>query len=535
MKLPFTLFCVITTLFLPLLPGQARAQTVGKPGRDSLQAAHIIENVRSFRSKYLDVTIKKRENYKALDDQLLILETAISKANDKLAVDDLPAIPEQVFKSIDYVITLSDKDTSLKSLSDVLKKLREEVNSFANPRDYSVQTLPEGTTEARIIRDLRRKQKAASDSLQILRNELLASQSYEMEKDIYQGILFGVAGTLIAYFFMSYKRKAKRKKAFDKYSSVHDEQEKGPLTAVSGTLLPIYGSAYAEAPAAETSPAVFPAAVNPVTVSNSKYFHGEVMVTAGPRKNFEQGAAEGDYGLGEDVAGFVVKGDKAFFWVLDGTSDSDRVTRPIVTSDRHQEEIFSSRLLAQTIGWKLQDIISNMSSWQGAANILQTAIENTRKDWQERFDQLGNGQDEYLQNALNRKNGTLQCSTTAVFGILTLDGDLDVCHVGDSQTIAYPGSGILPNSKGRMFANLQRNGNDLVLNFNDFRDSRAELIQKQGIRAVLVMTDGISSQMAAWLANREPDFSSEETRRIIAQFKQKTFDDKALCVIRIKE
>lgn len=526
MKPLFTLFCLITTLFLTPLHGRAEAQTSGKPGSDSLQAAHIIANIRSFRSKYLDVAIKKKENYNALDHQLLILETAISKTNNKLAVEDFPAIPQQVFKSIDYVITLSGKDTSLKSLSGVLKNLREEVNSFASPSDYSVQTSPEGTTEAQIIRDLIRKQKATSDSVQTLRNQLLASQGYKMEKDIYQGILFGVIATLSAYFYMSYKRKARRKKAFDKYSSDHDEQQQAPSTVVSSTLPPFYGSTYAE----ET-----PAAFNAVTVTNKKYFHGEVMLTAGPRKNFEHGAAEGDYGLGEDVAGFVVKGDKAFFWVLDGTSDSDRVNRPILKSDRHQEEIFSSRLLAQTIGWKLQNIISDMSSWQGAENILQTAIENTRKDWQERFDQLDNGQDEYLQNALDRKNGTLQCSTTAVFGILTLDGELDVCHVGDSQTIAYPGSGILPNSKGRMFANLRRNGNNLILNFNDFEDSRAELIQKQDIRTVLVMTDGISSQMAAWLANREPDFSSEETRRIIAQFKQKTFDDKALCVIRIKE
>ena len=101
---------------------------------------------------------------------------------------------------------------------------------------------------------------------------------------------------------------------------------------------------------------------------NSKYFFVETMVTAGPRKNFMENAKEGDFGLGEDIAGTLVMRDKVYFWVLDGTSDS-----PILKKNDDKEEYFSSRLLAQTIAWELQSACT-ANKTRKSIEILKEAI-----------------------------------------------------------------------------------------------------------------------------------------------------------------
>ncbi|MDB5141447.1 MAG: hypothetical protein JWQ66_160 [Mucilaginibacter sp.] len=284
-----------------------------------------------------------------------------------------------------------------------------------------------------------------------------------------------------------------------------------------------------------TPPPVMPLMTN--TPTTGKYFFGEAMVTAGPRKNFDTDAKEGDYGLGEDVAGFIIQKDKAFFWVLDGTSDSDKLTKPILTTDNQEVEYFSSRLLAQSIGWNLQQLIRDeLPSKFNATLLLQQAIKTTESEWKNKITALDKSDHEALLNALQDRNGVLQCSTTAVFGVLCLDGRLDICRIGDTKIIAYPSSNNFARSTGRQFVTLQQKDDGVSLSFNEFNDVRSQNIQLNGIKTLLVMTDGISNQMETWLKNSNNiNFSDRNTREIFAQFKQKTYDDKALCIIQIKE
>ena len=261
------------------------------------------------------------------------------------------------------------------------------------------------------------------------------------------------------------------------------------------------------------------------------------MVTAGPRKNFSQDAIEGDYGLGEDAAGLIIRQDKAFFWVLDGTSDSDQLTKPLTSGDARQEEIFSSRLLAQSIGWNLQQVIQHLPRQFTALDLLKQAIQSAERDWQAKINSVVRSGAEAIgpvMEALQSKNGILQCSTTVIFGILDLKGRLDVCRVGDSKLVTWPGKNDFPKSTGRQFVTLQQKENDIALSFNDFADLRSQHFQLEGIKTLIAMTDGISPQMETWLQNSELDFSDRKTREIIAHFKQKTYDDKAMCIIQIK-
>jgi hypothetical protein len=267
-----------------------------------------------------------------------------------------------------------------------------------------------------------------------------------------------------------------------------------------------------------------------------KYFFGEAMVTAGPRKNFDTDASEGDYGLGEDVAGLIIRKDKAFFWVLDGTSDSDRLVKPLLTADSKHEEYFSSRLLAQAIGWNLQSLIGDgLPAEFNATRLLQEAIKITEREWKHRIGRLDKASQDALMEILADKNGVLQCSTTAVFGVLCLDGRLDICRIGDTKIIAYPGDNNFAKSTGRQFVTLQQKEEEINLSFNDFTDVRSQIIQLTNINTLLVMTDGISNQMENWLKNSPGvNFSEKSTREIFARFNQNTYDDKAMCIIQIK-
>jgi len=54
--------------------------------------------------------------------------------------------------------------------------------------------------------------------------------------------------------------------------------------------------------------------------TGTKYFLSEIMMTAGPRKPMKNNTTN-DMDLGEDVCGFVMTGDEALVWILDGASD----------------------------------------------------------------------------------------------------------------------------------------------------------------------------------------------------------------------
>jgi hypothetical protein len=275
-----------------------------------------------------------------------------------------------------------------------------------------------------------------------------------------------------------------------------------------------------------------------------KYFFAELMLTAGPRKNFNKNIRNGDYDLGEDVAGFIIKDDKTFFWVLDGTSDSDIISRSVngedlilKTDDQRQEEYFSSRWLAQSIGLALQEELQNLDNEYNSKNILQKVLKKVPQNWSTKIENLPLLEREKIKTIIANRS-QLRCSTTVIFGTLSLSGNLDVCQIGDSNLIASPTQQPISKSKGRLFAQLtlDEETKQIILRLSNFEDTAYINYTEKGIKTVLAMTDGISNNVVSWLqAQREIDFQNPQIRTVLAQQKQKTDDDKAFCVIQIKE
>lgn len=277
---------------------------------------------------------------------------------------------------------------------------------------------------------------------------------------------------------------------------------------------------------------------------SNKYFFAELMLTAGPRKNFDTTIRNGDYDLGEDVAGFIIKNDKTFFWVLDGTSDSDILSRSqkgedliLKTNDQRQEEYFSSRWLAQSISIELQKCLQHLQPTPyNAKKILKYALKATEIAWKSKVESLENSEKERIKKLL-LDQAQLRCSTTVIFGILDLAGNLDVCQIGDSNVLTFPAKATPPKSKGRQFARLilDQSQRNIVVEFADFEDTWSVDFSQSNVATVLAMTDGISNQVLAWLQSQTAiDFQQEQIRTVLAQQKQKTDDDKAFCVIQIK-
>lgn len=263
------------------------------------------------------------------------------------------------------------------------------------------------------------------------------------------------------------------------------------------------------------------------TKSKDLYFYTELMVTAGPRKNFEEDANDGDFGLGEDSTGCFIKRDRACFWLLDGTSDS-----PIL-KDSEKKEYFSSRLLAQELGWHIQDIIwSKPLDNFDSRTVLENAFNHIKENWQRRIDELSETEKENLVKKVEEKSQLL-VSTTVILGILTIDGSLDISQVGDSVIVVNP-EFIFPENRGRFFVIISKNENgELIVNNNPFEDTRCQTEKPENIESIVLASDGISKNTLAWLKIRKPDFRDPSFRKTISAIRQGTCDDKAICVIQI--
>lgn len=265
----------------------------------------------------------------------------------------------------------------------------------------------------------------------------------------------------------------------------------------------------------------------PISNSNSRFFFTEIMSTAGPRKNFQEDARDGDYDLGEDVVGCIVKKDIAFFWVLDGTSDS-----PIfLTTDK--KEVISSRLLSQDIGWMLQRNIWDKCNSLNPEEALRECFYSIVEDWKDKLNSLNDADKDRLFEILSQKT-SMTVSSTAVFGTISINGNLNVSQIGDSFIVTNPNINT-PNLKGRFFLVIKANVEEKVFTVqsNSFEDTRCNTVILDNVQTIVVGTDGISQNTQKWLQFKPADFTDPVFRKTISAIKQTTCDDKALCVIQI--
>lgn len=262
-------------------------------------------------------------------------------------------------------------------------------------------------------------------------------------------------------------------------------------------------------------------------LGSKRFFYTELMSTAGPRKNFQENAREGDIDLGEDVVGCFVRKNVANFWLLDGTSDCP------IFSTIDNKEIISSRVLSQDVAWHIQKNVWNNSSKINSEAILKESFEKIQIYWQEKLDNLSENDKSRLLSVISDKN-RLIISTTVIFGTLNINGRLDISRIGDSYIVTNPVNDQ-PEVKGRLFLVIKgnREGNKIEVELNSFEDTRCQSFTQENVRTVLIASDGLSVNTVKWLQLKPPNFIDPQFRKTLSAIKHGTCDDKALCVIQI--
>jgi hypothetical protein len=276
--------------------------------------------------------------------------------------------------------------------------------------------------------------------------------------------------------------------------------------------------------------------VNPgLNNTEHNYFLSELMMTAGPRKK-RMSEPNADKDLGEDVCGFIQKGDDVLAWVLDGTSDFYCLRNP-----ETQREYFSSRLLAQSIARELKSHFGE-GRMEAFDQTMSTIMEKVKLNWMQAISQLPASEKEILKS--NIKEGNFpECATTVIICSFSLNGELIVYRSGDSKMLVYgqsDGQKVYlnttlseknPKSNDRVFFRLTLTPQgelDILHNKPIF-----EIVKMENISTIIGMSDGIGKKTEDDLKKVYPVNSDAMRTEIIYQV-QGTEDDKSLFIIEIK-
>jgi hypothetical protein len=254
---------------------------------------------------------------------------------------------------------------------------------------------------------------------------------------------------------------------------------------------------------------------------SNKYFLGEVLVAAGPRKE-----VEGE--LGEDIAGMLVKDQYIAFWVLDGMSNQSRIYNPVA-----KREVYSSRMLAMRLAEQFQLICrKEILDGNQIGSYLRDALKKT-------VDIIGDEiAQEPLQSLLRQaeKDGQdLQIATTATFGLLNSSGQLYVCKIGDDSFITENGK-TPPKHRASIFCNAVETNGQYIVQLTDISSNKYEVYLENNVWTVMASSDGLVDAAYQEMINynRKSRFTDDQ----IQQFKHyhhQNPDDKALCLIQIIE
>jgi hypothetical protein len=270
--------------------------------------------------------------------------------------------------------------------------------------------------------------------------------------------------------------------------------------------------------------------------TGTRYFLSELMMTAGPRKK-RMSEPNADKDLGEDVCGFILKGDDILTWLLDGTSDFYCLRNP-----ETQREYFSSRLLAQSIARELKTHFGE-GRMEVFDQTMATIINDVKLNWMQAIQLLPESEKDILKK--NIKSGNFpECATTVLIGRFSLNGELIVYRSGDSKMLVYSQSANQkvflnttlseknPKSNDRVFFRLTLTDQgelDILHNKPIF-----EIVKLEKIRTIIGMSDGIGKKTEDDLKKEYPVNSEAMRNEIIYQL-QGTEDDKSLFIIEIKE
>jgi hypothetical protein len=253
----------------------------------------------------------------------------------------------------------------------------------------------------------------------------------------------------------------------------------------------------------------------PPVAPEGTYFLGEVLTAAGPRKTEEDE-------LGEDIAGMMMKGDYAIFWIMDGSSNYSKI------KNAQNQEIYSSRVLAMTLAEQVQILMRQKSNLIGSQvnHYLKEAIRNTISELNEHINKPAIKS--LIQRANNGNNITV--ATTVTLGLLHKNGDLSICKIGDDKIAA---GGEMINSKygALMICDVQSELDVLKVDMAQLKEDWFEEYHIHHVQTVIASSDGINDTIYKWIQNNK-QVSPDQIKRF-KEHKNQTFDDKSLCIIQI--
>jgi hypothetical protein len=263
----------------------------------------------------------------------------------------------------------------------------------------------------------------------------------------------------------------------------------------------------------------------------------EIMISAGPRKE----AGNTDTELGEDVAGMLSLPKQTFFWLMDGTSDSVKLSGGGMPHE--ESHVFSSRLLAQSIGQYIQKHITQcFQDHITLDKLLAQARDHVQQEWVQRINALPAEKKQSIKQLIHDGFKPL-CSTTAIIGRLMENGHLHVLRAGDSKVFPFMqnnggGATLLQSFR---FSKDPTTDNDRIafrLDYSPeedafqirFNQTAWAIETAENINLAFVFTDGIGRVVETQLNSNNPGIT-EVIKQNIARIPQKTYDDKTLIVL----
>ncbi len=255
-------------------------------------------------------------------------------------------------------------------------------------------------------------------------------------------------------------------------------------------------------------------------IPDGVFINSNILVSAGPRKD-----KDNDTELGEDATGILNTEYGTFFWILDGTSDSQSIVY-------NKEHIFSSRILAQLMNKNIrEELLLKSKENINLKDILLNSVESSKKDL---IEKLKNSSNDILEKIASniKSNNTPFCSTTVLIGFLSKQGTLQYFYLGDSEVLSFynDGTKFIANDKdkndnpSRLFISILMDENSFVLKTNSF-DEKLVVYKKENIDLVVAFSDGIGTSEKSLLANPALSLSK------ISLVNQLTYDDKTLLVL----
>lgn len=272
-----------------------------------------------------------------------------------------------------------------------------------------------------------------------------------------------------------------------------------------------------------------PECVTPAPADPKRQIIAEILMSAGPRKSQ-------DTGLGEDSCGLILRTDRCFFWIADGTSES------AVLEHRTSRVSFSSRRLAHDLGDSFRRQALNGPEVREESSdshtlidrLLRTSLDEVMQKWSELLKQLQANDKPYLDSAFNEASGNFKdFSSTFLCGVMTTCGSLQIGCYGDSPfavKIDNEVQVVRPKNL-RFFMRLNRDIDGY--SFTTSKEFATEGFCFDNVSLLIAGSDGIG-RLPEMVKALIGELAFSEIRTQFSLYEPRTHDDKALCILSLE-